>query len=87
MTNIEKGRQIKNCVEAIEKLKKADNMLNDKGYHAPSISIRIHHRNQVGTMEEVVLDGEYMRDIIHKGIKAMYDINNETLNKLLESKE
>lgn len=87
MTNLEKGKRIRDHVECIERLEKADNMLRDKGYRAPSISIRIHHVNQVGTVEEVILDGGCMRDLIHKFIKEMKNTNNENLDRLLESKE
>lgn len=87
MTKLEKGKRIRDHVEAIERLEKADNMLSDKGYHDTSISIHIHRKTWGGGMEEVILDGECMRDIIHKVIKEMRATNNENLNKLLESKE
>ncbi len=87
MTNIEKGKRIKNCVEAIEKLEKANFMLCDRGYRSPSVSIHIHRTNQVGTTEEVVIDANCMRDIIHKAIKEMKDTNSKNLDKLLESNE
>lgn len=87
MTNIEKGKQIKKCVEDIEKLETANFMLSDKGYRSPSISIRIHHTNQVGTTEEVVIDANRMRGIIHNAIKDLKDVNTEKLDELLGSKE
>lgn len=83
MTNLEKGKQIRDHVEAIEKLEKADSMLCDKGYHDTSISIHIHRKAWVG-VEEVIVDGEYMRDIIHKIIKEMKDTHNKSLDELLE---
>lgn len=87
MTIIEKGKRIRDHVETIEKLEKADSMLHDKGYHAPSISIHIHRRNQVGASEEVMVDGDCVRDIIHKIIKEMKDMHNKNLDELLKSKD
>lgn len=87
MTKLEKGKQIRDHVEAIEKLEKADNMLSDKGYHDTSISIHIHHKTWGGWSEEVVLDGDVMRDLIHKVIKETKDTHNKNLAELLEIKE
>lgn len=87
MTNIEKGKLIRNHVEAIEKLEKADNMLCDKGYYNASISIHIHRKAWVGGTEEVIVDGDCVRDLIHKVIKEMKDTNIKNLDELLESNE
>lgn len=87
MTNLEKGKQIRDHVEAIEKLEKADSMLCDKGYHDTSISIHVHRKTWIGAIEEVIVDGECVRDIIHKIIKEMKDTHNKNLDELLESKE